>query len=90
MTVGGIIATLREYQGQGHAMRLLHEGIKMADRDHGKWYAGCWPASAPLYGKVKGFEYVAEESIDMSQYGGSSPISMRLFIREPQDADMSI
>jgi GNAT superfamily N-acetyltransferase len=79
-----MIATHPDYQRQGHARRLLEEGLKIADREGKMWYAGCWPASVPLYKKVKGFEYVAEESIDMGRYGGEGLVSMKLFIRKPQ------
>jgi GNAT superfamily N-acetyltransferase len=80
---GSIIATLPDYQGQGHGRRLVESGLKMADTEGKTWYAGCWPASVPLYKKVGGFDYVTEESIDMSRHGGEGVVSMRLFVRKP-------
>jgi hypothetical protein len=79
-----MIATHPDYQRQGHGRRLLCEGLKMADREGKMWYAGCLAASVPLYKKLKGFEYVTEESIDMDRYGGEGLVSMKLFIRKPQ------
>jgi hypothetical protein len=55
----------------------------MADTEGKKWYAGCWPASVPLYKQVGGFNYITKESIDMSRYGGEGVVSMRLFVRKP-------
>ncbi|OBT94076.2 hypothetical protein VE01_07069 [Pseudogymnoascus verrucosus] len=80
---GSIIATLPDYQGQGHGRRLVETGLKMADTESKTWYAGCWPASVPLYKKVGGFDYITEESINMSLHGGEGVVSMRLFVRKP-------
>ena len=80
---GSIIATLPDYQGQGHGRRLVELGLKMADTEGKSWYAGCWPASVPLYKKVGGFDYVTKESINMSRHGGEGVVSMRLFVRKP-------
>lgn len=78
-----MIATRPEYQRQGHARRLLEVGLKMADDDEKPWYAGCWPESVSLYQKVGGFEYITEERLDMTQYGGNAVLSMKLFLRRP-------
>lgn len=38
----------------------------MADTESKTWYSGRWPASVPLYKKVGGFDYINEESINIS------------------------
>lgn len=78
-----MIATLPEYQGQGHGRRLVQTGLNIADKEGKIWYAGCWPASVPLYRKVGGFDYITEESINMTHYRGEGVLSMRLFVRKP-------
>lgn len=78
-----MIATLPDYQKQGHGRRLVERGLEMADKEGKAWYAGCWPASVPLYRNVGGFEYITEESINMARYGGEGLLSMKLFVRRP-------
>jgi GNAT superfamily N-acetyltransferase len=82
---GSMIATLPDYQGQGHGRRLVETGLKIADAEGKTWYAGCWPASVPLYKKIEGFDYIAEESINMSRHGGEGVLSMKLFVRKPSE-----
>ena len=78
------MATLQDYQRRGFATRLLARGLKMADKDGKKWYAGCYEEAVPLYENPRWhFKYVTEESIDLKRYGGDGVTTMKLYIREP-------
>jgi GNAT superfamily N-acetyltransferase len=78
-----MVTTDPDYQRQGHASRLIKKGLEMADRDGRRWYAACWPSSAVVYMKL-GFKFLAEETIDLSPFGGEGTVSLKLLVREPQ------
>jgi GNAT superfamily N-acetyltransferase len=77
-----MIVTHLSYKGQGHAKRLIQMGLRFADEKRRKWYAACWPTSVKLYRQL-GFQYLAQEAVDLSKYGGEGKEVLALLVKEP-------
>ena len=80
--VDSMIVTHPSYKGQGHAKRLIQMGLRFADEKRRKWYAACWPTSVKLYRQL-GFQYLAQETVDLSKYEGEGKEVLVLLVKEP-------
>lgn len=76
------LATLPEYQGQGHGSAMLKWGIEKADATKSRIYLEATPEGVPIYLK-HGWRHVGEFTIDFAEYGGVGAESFYFMMRDP-------